>query len=244
MKKFFKDRKVLGSVCIVLALILSFVVAPAFSNIKSKQTEIVRVKSQIEENTLITKDMVETVKVGGYNLPSNTVTDPSTVIGKYALATLMPGDSILDTKIAAESPNAYLSQLDGKQVAVSISIKSFASGMSGKLRAGDIISLSVADYGDLKQTLMPEELRYVRLIAATNNTGVDRSADQKDTSSDDMPSTLTVIVTPKQELKLVEYENQGKLHAALVYRGSEANAQKFLELQSEYLNGGTVSNAG
>lgn len=244
MKKFFKDRKVLGGLCFVLALILCFGVAPAYSNIKSKQIEIVRVKSQIEENTLITKDMIETVKVGGYNLANSTVTDPSTVIGKYALATLMPGDCILDTKVAVESPNAYLSQLDGQQVAVSVSIKSFASGMSGKLRAGDIISLSVADYGDLKQTLMPEELRYVRLIAATNNTGVDRSADQKDTSSDDMPSTLTVIVTPEQELKLVEYENQGKLHAALVYRGSEQNAQKFLELQSKYLKGGTTSNGG
>lgn len=238
MKKLFRNRTFLGIGSIVLAVLICLVIAPALSTSNSKQVNVVRVTKKIPESALITKDMVQTVKVGGYNLPDNTVTDPEKVIGKYATATLQPGDNILDTKIAAQAPSAYLSQLDGKQVAVSVSIKNFAAGLSGKLESGDIISLDVANYGDLKQTLAPEELRYVKLLAATNDNGADNAADQntKDTKQEDMPSTLTVLVTPAQMQKLVDYENNGVLHAALVYRGTQENAQKFLDIQAQHLN--------
>lgn len=238
MKKLFRNRTFLGIGSIVLAVLICLVIAPALSTSNSKQVNVVRVTKKIPESTLITKDMVQSVKVGGYNLPPNVITDPEKVIGKYATATLQPGDSILDAKIAAQAPSAYLSQLDGKQVAVSVSIKNFAAGLSGKLKSGDIISLDVANYGDLKQTLAPEELRYVKLLAATNDNGADDAADQnnKDTKQEDMPSTLTVLVTPAQMQKLVDYENNGVLHAALVYRGTQENAQKFLDMESQYLN--------
>ena len=245
MKNIFRNRTFLGISCIVISLFICLVAAPAFSSASGKQVEIVRVKQRIQENTQINKDMVESVKVGGYNLPSNTITKIDDVVGKYTTATLQPGDNILSTKISEQSPNEYLSKLDGKRVAVSISIKSFAAGVSGKLQTGDIISLDVADYGDLKQTLAPEELRYVKLIAATNDTGIDNSSDQAEkekSKEEDMPSTLTVLVTPAQAQKLVDYENNGRLHAALVYRGSKDTAQKFLDMQDQYLKtqeGGT-----
>lgn len=238
MKKLFRNRTFLGIGSIVIAILICLVIAPALSTSNSKQVSIVRVTKKIPESALITKDMVQTVKVGGYNLPANIITDPDKVIGKYATATLQPGDNILDTKISTQAPNAYLSQLDGKQVAVSVSIKNFAAGLSGKLESGDIISFDVANYGDMKQTLAPEELRYVKLLAATNDTGTDNSEDErtKDTKEEDMPSTLTVLVTPAQMQKLVDYENNGVLHAALVYRGTQENAQKFLDIQAQYLN--------
>lgn len=239
MKKLFKNRTFLGISSIVLALVICLVIAPAFATSNARQVEIVRVTKKIPESSLITKDMVQTVKVGGFNLPTNVVTNPDKVIGKYATATLQPGDSILDSKIASQAPNAYLSQLDGKQVAVSVSIKNFAAGLSGKLETGDIIQFDVADYGDLKQTLAPEELRYVKLLAATNDTGMDNAAEQdskEKTKQDDMPSTLTVLASPYQMQKLVDYENNGKLHAALVYRGVQENAQKFLDTQAQYLS--------
>ncbi|TQI68557.1 RcpC/CpaB family pilus assembly protein [Clostridium sp. KNHs216] len=237
MKKLFRSRTFLGIGSILLAVLVCLVIAPTLSVSRSRQVEVVRVIKKIPESAQVTKDMVQTVKVGGYNLPSNTVTDPNKVIGRYATATLQPGDNILDSKIAEQAPSAYLSQLNGKQVAVSISIKNFASGVSGKLESGDIICLDVANYGDLKQTLAPEELRYVQLLAATNDNGSDNDAENvKDAKQEDMPSTLTVLVTPAQMQKLVDYENNGTLHAALVYRGTQENAQKFLDKQMRYLN--------
>jgi pilus assembly protein CpaB len=184
--------------------------------------------------------MIQTVKVGGYNLPANIIKDPDQVVGKYATATLQPGDYILNSKVSAQAPEAYLSQLNGKRTAVSVSIKSFPDGLSGKLMPGDIISFAVADYGDMKQTLAPAELRYVKLLAATNSSGQDNSTDVADASAkgkkqEDMPATLTVLVTPEQMQKLVDYDNNGKLRAGLVYRGSPENAQKFLDVQDKLL---------
>lgn len=39
----------------------------------------------------ITKDMVQAVEVGGYNLPEDVVRHTDTVIGKFASADLAPG---------------------------------------------------------------------------------------------------------------------------------------------------------
>ncbi len=237
--KLLKNRTFLGVGSIVLALIICLIVAPTLNTAASKQVDIVRVVKNIPAGTAVTKDMVQTVKVGGYNLPSNILKSDKDVVGKYTAAALQTGDYILNTKISNQAPGAYLTELDGKKQAISISIKSFAAGLSGKLESGDVISLIASDYGDLKETIAPSELRYVKLLAATNNTGTDNTGDQsvKDkTTQEDMPSTLTLLVTPEQSKKLVDFETNGKLHAALVYRGTTESANKFLDMQDQYLS--------
>lgn len=239
MKKLFRNRTALAAISIALALIICFAVAPAVNAANSKQTDVVRVVQPIAKGTKITKSMVQVTKEGGYNLPSNTLKSADQAIGKYALYDMRPGDNILSTKVDSKSPYGGLSTLDGTEQAVSVTIKSFASGLSGKLQAGDIISFYVADYGDMKETLAPPELQYVQVVTTTNNKGVDRSDTNqtgKGTSNDDMPSTITVLATQAQTVKLVDYEKNGTLHAALAYRGTETNAAKFLNAEKEYLD--------
>jgi len=243
--KLLKNRVFLGVGSILLALIICLIVAPTLNTAASKQVEIIRVVKNIPVGTAITKDMVQTVKVGGYNLPSNVLKSEKEVIGKYTSAALQTGDYILATKTSDQAPGAYLTELDGKKQAISISIKSFAAGLSGKLESGDVISLIASDYGDLKETIAPPELSYIKLLAATNNTGSDNTNDQsvKDkTSQEDMPSTLTLLVTPEQAKKLVDFETNGKLHATLVYRGNTDATKKFLDLQDQYLTSTTEEN--
>lgn len=238
MKKLFRNRTFLASLAIVLALMICFVAAPSMNAAAGKEVSIVRVTKNISKGTKLSKDMIENVKIGGYNLPDNVLKTDASVIGKYATTSLQPGDYILSTKVSDEAPDIGLSSLNGKKQAVSVTIPSFAAGLSGKLETGDIIQLYVADYGNMKETLMPSELQYVKLLAATTDKGVDNTDDQKkdDKSNDDMPSTLTVLVSPVQAKKLVDYENNGTLHAALVYRGSDTSAEKFLDLENQYLD--------
>jgi pilus assembly protein CpaB len=66
---FLKNRTVIGVICIVLSLIICFAVTPLFNKGMSQKTEIVRVTKDIKIGDEITKDMVQTVEVGGYNLP-------------------------------------------------------------------------------------------------------------------------------------------------------------------------------
>jgi len=242
--KFFRNRIFIGVFSLIVAAGVCFGLAPAVNRASNHQTEIVRVAKSIPEGTAITKDMIQTVKVGGYNLPQNIITDEKNAVGKYTTATLDTGDYILTSKVSDTVKSAYLSDLDGEKEAISISIKSFAAGLSGKLQSGDIVSLIVSDYGDTKQTVAPAELRYVKLLAATTAKGTDtdqkKSSEKKDTENDEdnIPATLTLLVTPEQATKLVDYETNGKLYATLVYRGSEDNSQRYLKMQDDYLSQG------
>ena len=142
--KIFRNRTVIGVLCILLALIICFGVTPLFSRSASEKTEIVRVTKDIKEGDEITAEMVQTVEVGAYNLPQNLMTDKKEVVGKYATADLAAGDYILSSKLSAvpAAENAYLYNLDGKKQAISVTIKSFATGLSGKLESGDTVLFS------------------------------------------------------------------------------------------------------
>ena len=142
--KIFRNRTVIGVLCILLALIICFGVTPLFSRSASEKTEIVRVTKDIKEGDEITAEMVQTVEVGAYNLPQNLMTDKKEVVGKYATADLAAGDYILSSKLSAvpAAENAYLYNLDGTKQAISVTIKSFAVGLSGKLESGDMIFAS------------------------------------------------------------------------------------------------------
>ena len=95
--KIFRNRTVVGVLCILLALLICFGVTPLFSRSASEKTEIVRVTKDIKEGDEITAEMVQTVEVGAYNLPQNLMTDKKEVVGKYATADLAAGDYILSS---------------------------------------------------------------------------------------------------------------------------------------------------
>ena len=230
--KIFRNRTVIGVLCILLALIICFGVTPLFSRSASEKTEIVRVTKDIKEGDEITAEMVQTVEVGAYNLPQNLMTDKKEVVGKYATADLAAGDYILSNKLSAvpAAENAYLYNLDGKKQAISVTIKSFATGLSGKLESGDIVTVIVADYQGKGETAIPPELQYVEVISVTASSGYDANTGEV-VDEKELPSTVTLLVTTEQAKVLAELEQDSELHLALVYRGTPENAAKFIAAQ-------------
>jgi len=230
--KIFRNRTVIGVLCILLALIICFGVTPLFSRSASEKTEIVRVTKDIKEGDEITAKMVQTVEVGAYNLPQNLMTDKKEVVGKYATADLAAGDYILSSKLSAvpAAENAYLYNLDGKKQAISVTIKSFATGLSGKLESGDIVTVIVADYQGKGETAIPPELQYVEVISVTASSGYDANTGEV-VDEKELPSTVTLLVTTEQAKVLAELEQDSELHLALVYRGTPENAAKFIAAQ-------------
>ena len=146
--KILKSRTVLGAICIVVSLLFCFGVTPLFNKEISKKVEIVRVVKDIKIGDKITGDMVRTVEVGSLNLPPEVMKNKDSVIGKYASADMVAGDYIINSKVADEpaAENAYLYNLSGEKQAISVSVKSFATGLSGKLKSGDIVSVIAPDY--------------------------------------------------------------------------------------------------
>ena len=123
--------------------------------------------------------------------------------------------------------------------AVSVSIKSFAAGLSGKLEPGDIVSILVSDYGELKETVSPIELLYVQVLAVTAGSGLDTDEYEKNNKAiedeKELPSTLTLKVSAEQAKLLTELEVKGRIHTVFVFRGDKENTQKFLDEQEKLL---------
>jgi pilus assembly protein CpaB len=244
----FKNRTVIGLICIALSLLICFGLTPLLNSASRSQTEIVRITNTVNKGDVITANELETVKVGKYNLPGNVVKSKADAVGKYATADLQKGDYILSTKLSGKPlSDDYLSELDGTKQAMSITIKSFAAGLSGKLEPGDIISLISTESGNTGVTVQPSELQYVKVLAVTTATGTDEqyassSAKSGDNgnSQDNLPSTITLLVNSAQANILDGLEQNGNLHVTLVYRGSEANAEKFLTVQDQYFKSGST----
>ena len=238
--KFLKNRTVLGVICIALALIICFAITPLFNASKSSTMRIVRVKNDLKIGQEITAKDIEVVEVGAYNLPSEVVKKSEAVVGKFAAAEMIKGEYVLAAKISdtPASENAYLYGLTGEKRAISITIPSFAGGLSGKLISGDIVSVIAVDYRETGETIVPDELQFVEVIAVTDKKGNDEETTtikpdgEEDTS---LPETVTLLVTPEQANILAELEAQGEIHVALVYRGTAENAQKFVDAQEKFL---------
>ena len=134
--KLFKNRTVLGIFCIAVSLIICFAITPLVNAGLSKKVTIVRFNRQVNEGEEITRSMLDEVEVGNHNLPENVVRNIADVEGKYLTTTVYAGDYILTDKISDEpaAENKYLYSLNGEKQAMSITINTFAEGLSGKLK--------------------------------------------------------------------------------------------------------------
>lgn len=236
-----KNRTILGMLCIVLAVAVTFGVAPVVNRMASQKTGIIRVIKDIPQGRQITAEDIETAEVGGYNLPDTVIRDKNAVIGKYAACDIKTSDYLLPSKLSDKSDSAddVLKTLDGTQQAISITISNFAGGLSGKLRNGDIVSIIVTEE---KNTFIPAALTYVKVITVTaadgnDNPGQEVSGDGKT----ELPATVTLLVNAEQAKLLARYEANAKLHLSLVYRGDMQTAEKFLTAQREALKSSGVN---
>ena len=231
-----KNRTIIGIVCIVLALVVTFAVAPLVNKLSDSRTDIVRLKSDIVQGHMIQESDIEIVTVGSTGLPANIITKKEAVVGKFAACDLKANTDLLQSMISGKSDSAddVFHTLDGTKQAISITISSFAGGLSGKLENGDIVSLVVFE-NETNEATIPGGLTYVKVITTTTAEGFDK--DELTPNEDgtyELPTTLTLLVNPTQAKMLVEYENRGVIHADLVYRGDSKTAQKFLDAQDLY----------
>lgn len=232
-----KNRTAIGIICIMLAVAITFVVSPLVTKVSEGKKEVIRFANNISQGSKITEDDIDTVEITKNGLPENYLADKNEVIGKYANSDLYKGDIATSAKITdnANTSDNILSALSGDKVAMSVTISSFAGGLSGKLQNGDIVSIYVTDKKG--ETTVPAELKYVRVITTTTKGGVDENdVIENEDGTFDLPTTITVLVSVKQAAKLANFEQNADMHVVLVYRGDAKNAQKFIDTQDKFLN--------
>lgn len=231
-----KNRTAIGIVCIILAVAITFVVSPMVNKVSDKKTETVRFTTNVTHGTKIKETDVEVVKISNSALPDKVVKNKTAVVGKYATADLFKGDFATENKVTdnANTASDVMASLKGNKVAMSITINSFAGGLSGKLQNGDVVSICVT--GKDNKAEIPAELKYVKVITTTTSGGVDENdVVENEDGSFDLPTTITVLVSVEQARILANYEKNAAMHIVLVYRGDDASAEKFLKAQDEYL---------
>lgn len=239
-----KNRTAIGIVCIILSAAVTFLVSPLVNNISDQKTEIVRFVTDVSHGAEIKDTDIDVVKISNSALPDNVIKDKKIVVGKYATADVFKGDFVTENKITdnANTTNDVLASLKGDKVAMSITINSFAGGLSGKLENGDIVSICVTDKDN--NTEIPSSLKYVKVITTTTSGGIDENdVIQNEDGSFELPTTITVLVSVEQAKILANYEESAVMHVALVYRGDNATANKFLKAQDEFIVKNNVSEA-
>lgn len=238
-----KNRTVIGVICMVLAIAVTFLVAPLVNRLSTDTSEVIRLAEDVKQGVQITADHLEVARVKTDSIPAGTLNDPKDIIGKYAASQLYAGDYLTTAKLTGEANTAsdVFASLDGTKVAVSVTIDTFAAGLSGKLENGDIISMIVVDKETGKATI-PAALRYMKVITTTTSGGIDQDSIVKnEDGSYEIPSTVTLLANTEQAKLLAKYNAETTLTVALVYRGSTENAKKFLDVQDEFFaNGGTA----
>lgn len=239
-----KNRTLIGIVCMVLAVALTFIISPLVTRLSMDTVEVPRLSADVQRGAKISDANVEIVKVKKDTLPNGIITDKDLIVGRYAASTLYSGDYVTKEKIAlkANSSDDVIASFNGEKFAMSFTIDSFAAGLSGKLQNGDIISLVVKSSNG--KAIMPPSFKYVKVITTTTAGGVDQDKVVKnDDGTFDAPATITLLVNATQAQQLADYE-EGVISCVLVYRGSDENAQKFLDKQDEYFSSGGDTNAG
>lgn len=239
----FKNRTAIGAVIIIAAIIFGFVLVPLVSNVSSASVTVVRAKQDIPVGTKITGDMLETISEGKKGLPDNVLNNLADVVGKYAAVGITAQDDITVQKLS--SAGSIYKLKDGQQL-ISVAVKNFADSLSGKLQAGDIVSVyfppaagnSITNSAQTSAQC-PPELQYVKVAAVTAASGSDTDAAQvqKSASSanndNNLPATVTLIVNERQAQIIAGQENNA-VHLALACRGDDDKAQQLLTKQADY----------
>jgi pilus assembly protein CpaB len=214
-----------------------FAVSPLFNRIFEGKKDVVVLKTPVLQGQLITPEMLSIVEMGSYNLPEKAIVDPALVSGKYAASDLYAGSLVFSDMLtdSIDTSDSMLRNLKDNERAMSITIKQFANGFSGKLITGDIIKIVSVD--DDKNAYIFAELEFVEVLTTTTNNGVDNIERQPmpdENGETGMPVTITVIIQDDlQALRLTECENTS-LHAIFVCRDDKQKSE-LLDWQMELI---------
>ncbi len=245
VNQFFLKPIVLGSICIVVAIITGLFFVPWLLSAQNDTMEIIVAKADISSGEKISEEMLQksTILASGYS--EGAYINAEEVINQYAKSFIYTGDAITINKVDNEprySGDIGDATQSGKLV-FSVTLPNLSSSVSGKLKPGDLVSAltseikavsigaqsiqSAEEYDGTNTTdeviykIIPE-LKYIEVCNLTSQSGSEVSADiSQETNTASLPVTITLFVSEEQALKLFSAQQQGNIAFAFVARGEE-----------------------
>lgn len=236
----FRTKVFWGVISLLLGLTIAFAGIPMLKMAVSETEPTVRFVQDVKAGTKVTEDLLTTVDMSPYHLPSDTLHDPQAAVGRYVKTDAVAGDLATASRFGSDYPGSdpQLVGLPGGMVAISIALPDLAQSVSGKLRQGDIVQIYAVEDTSSFLAAAPLELQYVEVLAASYADGTDVQKAQdttgSDASEDGTLATITLQVNSKQAARLAGLNQNATLHAALVIRGDDAAKAAALEAQADY----------
>lgn len=223
-KSSFEKRKWIGLVCIVVALIISFVIVPLIAKAGGKTENIVIANENIKSGTVISKDMIKTEERGIYGLEGYVI-NAEDVIGKPAATDITQNDAITLNKIGKENITKIQSIVNNKHTLVTVSLKSNAAGVASHLKPGDTVKVAYALEGEYGECIIVKDANLANIevydIENNNAESINSSSSDAMSSSDTEKIAATVTLIAKnaaQEEALLKAEYNGDIHLIFVER--------------------------
>lgn len=245
----FKSKTFLGILILIVCALVVLVVSPLINGLVAKRENVVKIAQYVPKGNIITADDLEIGTVAQIDKPQNVATSKDQVIGTYAKGDLFVGDLLTSDKLTQSRPleNPYLYDLPEGKIAISISVSGFAEGLSGKLKAGDIVSLFSVVNQDVSNQEETEviisqsypELKYVKVLAVTNASVKDIDVDDTtpvEAEKEVIPATITLEVVPYQAQILAGLNKNATIHVGLVARAdNEEVVNAYLKAEEDYI---------
>lgn len=241
---FLKNKTLIGVLAIAIAAVLSFVVAPLVNTASRGAVETIVVAAKdIPQGTKLEASMLKTAEIPSVVYRESMCSDIKSLVGQYTAKELLENDPLTVAKVSQQIPlpSPYLYELPVDKQAISVSVKSFSAGLSGKLLPGDVVTVYATMTGSDKENytaIQPPELAAIEVLAVTADTGVDVDAENQETlnaeNSGHTASTVTLLANFQQAAALAGLESNATIHLALTARGTSEGKGKLLEEQEAY----------
>lgn len=237
LKQLTKNRLLLAATALALSGGIAFGIAPIYQKNAMETIQVVCVDTDVGKGEQLLPELLKIQEIPREFLPDGVVQDTTQTIGKYAAVDLQAGDWLTQGKLSdATDLQAWYPKLNANQVAVSVSIKTLAAGVSAQLQAGDIVSFVSAN-SDADTVLMPQ-LQYMEVLAVSTPSAAEYQKNNTEEQAE-LPATVTVLATPEQARLLADQDLNSNLHTVLVSRGNSEQAAALLAKQQEILSAQT-----
>jgi len=208
-------------VCILLAIAIGFVLIPKYNEQQYKKTDAVIAMQDIPEGTQITADMVQSAEVFAQSVPSDTVSKPGDVIGKYAGRFISKADYVTASKLSDVQLTKQGINVTGNKMIVSVTIPSAAAGLSGTLKPGDLVSV---------YAVPSKQSTGTNTSILTAAVQPESSADAGESPSETASPTATPTTVPEIPDNAILPDELKYVEVAGIYSGKQSGSEENIDI--------------
>ena len=186
----------------------------------SAMQSVVVAKSDIPSQTVLKDEMLEIKEVPENLVPSDAVTEISSIINKSSKTPIFAGDVVTKKKLTTDiNQNTFVGSIPPDCRAVSISVNE-VTGVDGFAKPGDKVDLILVENDENKSVTTTVFLQNVLLLSINKN--MDKSRDTKNEETGNTtgeaienPSTATFALRSDEVLKLIAASKLGEIYLTL-----------------------------